>query len=313
MSANVQLVKDSDQSAHVGFTQQQHDLLKRMICKTATEDELKLFIDSCIRTKLDPFIKQIYLLKFAGTMTIMVSIDGLRLIAERTGRYMPGREPTYVYDKTGNLFSATSYVKKRATDGSWHECAATAHFNEYKGGNVWNSKPHVMLAKCAEALVLRKAFPSDMSGLYTEDEMEQVKAMNKDAFDVSACEKVDLIHQKSPQNRGMRINDNFPIKKYQEINKELIDRLKKESEEESENAMMSASLKDIIELERDINTLITPHDPDYISRMLTALGIDSISKMTEEHMVRVRKNMAKKVRQLKGSPEGSSGDVECPF
>lgn len=150
------------------------ELIKRTICKGATDDELQLFIHACNRTKLDPFMKQIYAVKRGGTMTIQTGIDGYRLIAERTGRYMPGREPSFVYDDKGRLLSATSYVKKMDSNGQWHEIAATAHFSEYNAnGNMWQKLPHAMLAKCSESLALRKAFPADLSGLNTEEEMEQ--------------------------------------------------------------------------------------------------------------------------------------------
>lgn len=165
------------------------DLLKRTICNGATDDEFQLFVHACKRTGLDPFMKQVYAVKRwdnnlkRETMTIQTGIDGYRLIAERTGRYAPGKEPSYTYDSNGTLESATAYVKKMTKDGTWHEVAATAFFDEYCQRNkdskpiaMWQKMARNQLAKCAESLALRKAFPAEMSGLYTTDEMEQAES-----------------------------------------------------------------------------------------------------------------------------------------
>lgn len=159
------------------FSQEQNELIKKQLCKNINDDELHLFAAVCKKTGLDPFMKQIYAVKRGDQMTIQTSIDGYRLIAERTGRYAPGRESTFVY-KQDRLFSATSYVKKQTKDGTWHEISVSAHFDEYKPNyksQFWDTKPHVMLAKCAESLALRKAFPNELSGLYTAEEMDQAQ------------------------------------------------------------------------------------------------------------------------------------------
>lgn len=167
-----------------GFTNEKIELLKRTVCKGASNDELELFMHICNRTGLDPFAKQIYAVKRKETMTIQTGIDGYRLIAERTGRYAPGREPSFVYDKEGRLISATSFIKKQTKDGSWHEVAATAFYREYvqefngRPTKFWEKMGHTMTAKCAEALALRKAFPDVYSGIYTTEEMQQ--ASNED-------------------------------------------------------------------------------------------------------------------------------------
>jgi phage recombination protein Bet len=165
------------------FNAEQIDLIKRTLAPKATADEFKLFLYQCARTGLDPLSKQIYPISRwdsqlrAEKMTIQTGIDGLRLIAERTGRYAPGPEAQYEYDGD-KLLKATAFVKKMTKDGVWHVVAASAFFEEYAQTNkekqltnMWATKPHIMLSKCAEALALRKAFPAEMSGLYTSDEM----------------------------------------------------------------------------------------------------------------------------------------------
>lgn len=161
------------------FTEEKLELLKNTICKGVTDENFGVFIHVCKHTGLDPFRKQIYAVMRGGQMTIQTGIDGFRLIAERTGKYSPGKEPTYTYDQTGNVASATAYIKKMTADGTWHEVSSTAFYKEYvqsfggKPSQFWHKMPHNQLAKCAEALVLRKAFPSDMSGIYTTEEMAQ--------------------------------------------------------------------------------------------------------------------------------------------
>jgi phage recombination protein Bet len=174
---------DHDHSI-VSFSDDKKELLKRTICKDSTDDEFELFLHACKHTGLDPFMRQIHAVKRyqdgKQVMAIQTGIDGYRLIAERTNRYMPGPKPTYEYDEADNLIKATAYVKKLGPDGQWHTIDADAFFDEYvcttREGNpnrMWATKRHIMLGKCAEALALRKAFPAEMSGIYTSEEMEQ--------------------------------------------------------------------------------------------------------------------------------------------
>ena len=175
------------------FTTKQIEILKNSICKGVSDDEFQVFLMACQKTNLDPFMRQIYAVKrkskkpdgsWGETMTIQTGIDGYRLIAERTERYAPGPEPTYNYDVNGALVSATTYIKKLTKDGTWHTVSASAYLDEYmqtyqdKSGEkkpmgMWATMQRTMLAKCAEAQALRKAFPAEMSGLYTKEEMEQ--------------------------------------------------------------------------------------------------------------------------------------------
>src|SRR3974390_599069 len=178
------------------FNQEQIDILKNSICKGVSNEEFKIFLMACQKTQLDPFMRQIYAVKrkakkaggtWGETMTIQTGIDGYRLIAERTEHYAPGPEPTNTLDQSGNLLSATAYIKKLTKDGTWHTVSASAYMDEYcqtfvdknsgekKPTGMWVNMPKTMLAKCAEAQALRKAFPAEMSGVYTKEEMQQAE------------------------------------------------------------------------------------------------------------------------------------------
>lgn len=155
------------------------DLIRRTIAKEANDAEFEYFLKIASLRRLNPLTNQIYLSIYnrhnadKRSSVVQTTIHGLRLIADRTGRYIPGRAATYQYNEQGDLMSATAYVMRyHPASQTWHEVSDTAYFAEYdKKESLWKSMPHVMLAKCAEALALRRAFPEDTSGLYTDDEI----------------------------------------------------------------------------------------------------------------------------------------------
>jgi phage recombination protein Bet len=167
------------------YSREKVELIKRTICSGATDDELALFLYTAKRTGLDPLARQIHAVKrwnaAAGreVMAIQTAIDGYRLIADRTGKLAGISDPVYDTESSAFPGKATVVVGKMV-DGMVQEFTASARWSEYvqnkKDGtpnSMWARMPYLMLGKCAEALALRKAFPVDLSGVYTEEEMGQ--------------------------------------------------------------------------------------------------------------------------------------------
>ena len=240
------LIKAAD-LAPKEFNDEQLGLIKNIICKGASDDEIAVFLQICKHTKLDPIAKQIYLIprydSKAGknVYTPQVSIDGARLIADRTGCYAPGRKTEFEFKPDGSLLAATAYVKKKTSDGTWHEIEATAYFDEYvqtyedkrtgekKVMGLWGSKPMTMLAKVAESICLRRGFPSEMSGVYVEGELDKDSVIDVTPVEeVTQAELNDLyeLSVKCP-DLTQKLKDHFKITGFDQLSKRQYEIAKK--------------------------------------------------------------------------------------
>lgn len=190
------------------YTEDQKLMIRNTFANGASPQEFEVLWAVAVARKLNPIMKQIYFVKRwtkdrGEVWSTQISIDGMRALAERTGKYDGQDEPTYEEGPGGVPTKCTVRVYRK----DWSRPAVgVAYYSEYvqktkdqRPTRFWSEMPHVMLAKCAESLAMRKAFPEDMSGLYTPEEMQQADNAPAHDSDGVVIERPKQIAEPSPE------------------------------------------------------------------------------------------------------------------
>lgn len=136
------------------------------------------FIAACRRTGLDPTAKQIYAAQMGGKWTVLIGIDGMRLVAQRSGEY-DGQDPIEWQAEDGGAwttvppkqpFSARIRIYRKGVGRPLEQTVTWAEFGGAKGN--WDKRPSHMLGIRVESHGFRRLFPMELSGLYTPEDFE---------------------------------------------------------------------------------------------------------------------------------------------
>lgn len=238
-------------------------VLKEKDGKKISDIEVDRFIHVCEVTGLDPFLNQIYpnwrwnsdygRNEVVGYQT---GIDGLRLTAERSGKYRGQTKPEWcgTDGKWVDVWVSTEYptaarigVKKDGFDepvyavAKWDSYVPKLKNNktgEFFIGPMWKKMPDNQLVKCAEAAALRKTFPQETMGLYVKEEMEQAEADHQNSSDEPEKKSEKATPEKQSSKNAAPPDVAAPKAKDPETPKPEAPPKPKESKEEKEMASL---------------------------------------------------------------------------
>lgn len=166
--------------------------IRKAYAKNATDTEFNMLIEMGKATALNPFLREIWLVKYGnGAAQIFIGRDGYRIAAQRQPDYdyhlvdavysndkfqMWNGEVQHQYEiaNRGDLIGAYCVVKRKSASRTMY---VYVEFTEYdlKQG-LWKSKPATMIKKVAEAQAIRMAFQSTFAGTYAEEELPESKS-----------------------------------------------------------------------------------------------------------------------------------------
>lgn len=140
-----------------------------------TDQEIMMFLKLCEYQKLNPFLREVYLIKYGTEAATMVT--GKETFLKRANR-----NPDYRGHKVGiSADGATAWAEVYKKDYEI-PIRCEVDYAEYVGRKrdgtitrMWMEKPRTMLKKIALVQALREAFPEDFGGLYSQEEINTIK------------------------------------------------------------------------------------------------------------------------------------------
>ena len=167
-----------------------------------TDQEVMMYLTLCRYQRLNPFLREAYLIKYGNSpATIVTGKDLFLKRANRNANYAGKKAGIIVVNKeTDEIAEREGTVYVPETEellGGWAKVYIKGHeepeyasvsFNEYAGrksdgslNNQWATKPATMIRKVALVQALREAFPEDYTGLYSPEEMGSAAEIIADA------------------------------------------------------------------------------------------------------------------------------------
>lgn len=152
-----------------------------------SDQEVLMFIELCKAQKLNPFIREAYLIKFGTSpANIVVGKDVFVKRAYRNPSFKGFKAGIAILKTDGSIDYREGSMKapKEELIGGWCEVylsdkefpiRSEVSVEEYsKSQATWKQMPCVMIRKCAIVTALREAFPEDLQGCYDSAEMKSV-------------------------------------------------------------------------------------------------------------------------------------------
>lgn len=194
--------------------------------ESVTMQEIVMFMNICKYNGLNPWLKEAYCIKYGSSPATMVVGKNAYLKRAEVNPAYDGMEAGIIVvceDGTVENRVGTFHLERETLAGGWarvwrkdrsHPTTVEVSFNEYAGrtkdgrlNSQWAMKPATMIRKVALVQALREAFPGDISGMYSEEEVETPEAVQRPQN--GNTEAIDPLAQQRAAEPVQDNQDNF--------------------------------------------------------------------------------------------------------
>ena len=242
------------------------DDVRNLICPDANQKEVALFLQLCKSQRLNPFVKDAYLVKYGSNPAQMITNYQVFNRRACKNENYAGIENGVVVLRNGEIVHKDgSAVYKAAGEtllGGWAKvyfkdnrkpAYAEVALDDYSTGKSnWSKMPGVMIEKCAKAAAWRLAFPDDFQGMYVSEEMHQAQPQQVESY----TEPVQAFADPAPIKQLMPM---YVIAEYGEIEDSA--KRKEAFKDATSNLVALTNAQDMHHLsEKDVRVIVSHMD-----------------------------------------------------